>query len=54
MIFSTFFEFTTTNQTELIDTTKNFLTDMSPLMIIIMSVGLGAIILSVIINSIKK
>lgn len=54
MIFSTFLEFTTTNQTEMLDTTKSFITDLSPIIIPILAVGLGAIIIAVIINAIKR
>jgi len=53
-LFSTFFEFTTSNQTEMIDTAKSFLTDLSPVIIPLLAVGLGAIIVSVVINAIKK
>jgi len=53
-IFSTFIDITSGQTDQMIDYAKDLITDISPLLIIILAVGLGAIIVSVIIHAIKK
>jgi len=53
-LLGTFFDFGTVEQTAMIDHGKNLLTDLTPILVIVLGIGVGVIIVTAIINAIKR
>jgi hypothetical protein len=51
---ATFFNWGATETTAMLDHVKDFISDISPLLVVILGVGLAIIIVSAIIGAIKK